>query len=199
MEYNGLKMDWDAMEQEAVKTEAQLKDINEQILEWVDPTFRPFFNAGSGDHLSALLYGGHVTGRIGTEYQHIFKGGKRAGETVTRTKWETLTFQFERLVDPIDGSKLKKDGFWSTDLFFLRQLSRPKRLIRLLLERADLEKLYGTYYEGLSKLRDKMDWTEGLLHGQFNQCVARTGRLSASSPNQQNFDKRIHDYIVSRF
>jgi len=199
MEYNGLQFDWDQLSKQATETKQKLEEVNAKILEWVEPDFRPFFNPGSGDHLSALLYGGVVSGKIGTPYEHIFKGGNRAGQTAIRTKWETNTQQFKRLVAPIEGSRLKKDGFWSTDLFFIRQLPKPKRLISLLLERADLEKLHSTYYEGLHLLRNKMDWTDGFLHGQFNQCVARTGRLSASNPNQQNFDKRIHQYITTRY
>src|SRR5262249_29697498 len=42
-----------------------------------------------------------------------------------------------------------------------------------------LEKLYGTYITGIPKYIDN----NGRLHTNFNQDVARTGRLSSSDPN----------------
>lgn len=44
--------------------------------------------------------------------------------------------------------------------------------------------------------------SDGLLHGNFNQCTASTGRLSSSGPNMQNFPKRgfpVRASFVSRF
>jgi len=198
MEYNGMVLDWATISAKAEETQQRLKEVDEQLSEFVQLEFRGIFNPGSGDHLSALLYGGTVTCKQGTPYQHTFKSGSRVGESCTRYRWESRTFEFPRLVTPIEGSELKKSGYWSTDLFYLRQLKKPKKLLELLLDRADLEKLYSTYYDGLAKLREKFDWQDGCLHGQFNQCVARTGRLSASNPNQQNFDKRIHQHIITR-
>ena len=42
----------------------------------------------------------------------------------------------------------------------------------------------------------------GILHANFNQCIASTGRLSSSNPNAQNWPKRgfpVRRAIVSRF
>ncbi len=38
-----------------------------------------------------------------------------------------------------------------------------------------------------------------MIYGQLNQCVARTGRLSSSKPNLQNFDGEIKDLFGSRY
>lgn len=43
---------------------------------------------------------------------------------------------------------------------------------------------------------------DGILHANFNQCIAATGRLSSSNPNAQNWPKRgfpVRASIVSRF
>src|SRR5690606_39011485 len=48
-------------------------------------------------------------------------------------------------------------------------------------------------------------WTrdDGILHPNFNQCVARTGRLSSSDPNFQNQPKGhkfpVRKTVVSRW
>ena len=44
-----------------------------------------------------------------------------------------------------------------------------------------------------------MNWETNVLHGQLNQCVARTGRLSSSKPNLQNFDGEIKQLFGSRY
>jgi DNA polymerase I-like protein with 3'-5' exonuclease and polymerase domains len=37
------------------------------------------------------------------------------------------------------------------------------------------------------------------LHGQYNQVVARTGRLSSSQPNLQNQPAEVDQYIISHY
>ena len=55
------------------------------------------------------------------------------------------------------------------------------------------------YYQGLPELRSKMNWPVGKLHGILNQCVAKTGRLSSTKPNLQNFDGEIKQLFGSRY
>ena len=148
------------------------------------------FNLDSPEHISALLYGGTIKVDISEPYETVVKSGRLAGTTIMRNRWHEETKEFPRLVEPIKGTEKKKEGVWATDEPTLLKLPKPKKLISLLLERSELEKLLGTYYKGIPDLVQKMDWEDGLIHGQLNQCVARTGRLSASRPNQQNFDQR---------
>ena len=68
----------------------------------------------------------------------------------------------------------------------------------MLLIRAELAKLVDTYYGKLPELLEKMEWGE-FLHGQYNQCVAATGRLSSSAPNMQNFSGDVDRLLVSRY
>lgn len=59
------------------------------------------------------------------------------------------------------------------------------RLCAEILKYQELSKLYGTY---LKNFREKAE--NGILRGNFNQCVAKTGRLSSSNPNLQNLTRR---------
>ena len=74
-----------------------------------------------------------------------------------------------------------------------------KEVISILLTRSALNKRMGTYYLGLPKLILDMNWKHGIIYGQLNQCVARTGRLSSSKPNLQNFDGEIKTLFVSQY
>ena len=200
MEFNGQRISWDTLADAALSAEAELKELDERIRNTISIVeARDIFNIDSGDHLSCLLYGGCIRGKRGTPYQRIFKSGARSGETTTANRWEAYEYTFERLVKPIDGSELKKDGYYSTDEETLLSLSKPKALISLLLRRAEVAKLYQTYLVGLPKIAAKYDWQDDLIHGTLNQCRTITGRISSEKPNKQNFPEIINQYIVSQF
>ena len=73
------------------------------------------------------------------------------------------------------------------------------RSIKLILDRAVLEKRLTTYYVGLVELRQSMNWPVNKLHGVLNQCVAKTGRITSTKPNLQNFDGEIKHLFGSRY
>lgn len=201
MEFNGELFAWDLLSTAQAAAEKELGEIDDQIRGYVPEDIRSFFNIDSGDHLSALLYGGNISVKIGTPYQRTYKSGPRAGQTVVAHKWETREYTFPQLVRPIDGSGLKKDGFFSTDEETLLSLPRRKvgKLVDLLLRRAELAKLSGTYYKGIPKIAEKYDWRDGFIHGTLNQCRVITGRLSSEKPNKQNFPGILNQYIITRF
>jgi DNA polymerase I-like protein with 3'-5' exonuclease and polymerase domains len=153
-------------------------------------------NFGSGDHLSAFLYGGIVK-EDGKEHVGFYKTGERAGQP----KYKNIIIEhiLPRLYQPLRGSELQKEGMFATDEGTLRKLKGKKNVVNLLLELSKLEKLNGTYYRGLVTLREQMHWPVGILHGQFNQTTAATGRLSSSKPNLQNFASELQDIFVSRY
>ena len=160
-----------------------MKDIEDGILSYFPDI--PI-NLGSGDHVSCMLYGGTII----QEYKipiGEYKTGNRIGQP--RYKLMEQTYTLPRIVEPIKGSELAKEGYFSTDESTLENLKPDKKvkdIIRLLLERRGLEKLRGTYYDGIPKLIKKKNWKDNIVHGNLNQCVARTSRLSATQPNQQN-------------
>jgi DNA polymerase I-like protein with 3'-5' exonuclease and polymerase domains len=196
MEYNGLLYDYQ-------KSEA-LADAVDKDIEEIDAVLSSFvtcseFNYNSNDHLSCLLYGGNITLRRQEECG-VFKTGERKGQI--KHKWVDYEVEFPRLIKPLKGSELAKEGYYSTDEQTLRTLRGTKKameIIELLLKRAELAKRVSTYYRGLLKLQDTMNWKKGNIYGQLNQCVARTGRLSSSRPNLQNFDGEIKELFYSRF
>ena len=84
------------------------------------------------------------------------------------------------------GVKKTKSGY-STDAQTLEKLrdAWPEFIVPLLRHR-EVEKLRGTYGEGL--LQEIA--ADGRIHATFNQTVARTGRLSSDKPNLHNIPVR---------
>ena len=195
MEWNGLKFDVEQSSTLGDECLEQIKELDKQLYglgDW------PYINWNSGDHLSSVLYGGPITEEVRQTYQRTLK----RGDVVERSHWVKVVHQLPRLVQPDDKTKLKKEGFWSTDEKTLKSLSATgiaKEIIRLSLERSKIEKKVGTYFHGFPKLYKEMDWADEILHGQLNHCVTKTGRLSSSKPNQQNLDEEIRKCIITRF
>lgn len=176
MEANGLPFDEQLCAKRAQEVDDQISKIKTK-LSAIYPHVPVSFS--SNDHLSAFLYGGVVKEET-KEHIGLYKTGERKGQP--KYKNVTIEHQLPRLFQPLKGSELLKEGMFATDESTLRKLKGKKSIINLILELSKLEKLNGTYYKGLVKLRETMHWPEGTLHGQFNQCVAQTGRLSSSKP-----------------
>ena len=196
MEYNGILFDEKESERLASILEGDIANLDKILMEYHNLVE---FNPNSTEHLSALLYGGVVKVKR-REVIGLFKSGSRAGQP--KEKWVEQEIKFDRLITPLKGSELEKEGFFSTDESTLKSLKGnkyAKELIELILTRATLEKRLNTYYRGLVDLRTSMNWNVNKLHGQLNQCVARTGRLSSSKPNLQNFDGEIKQLFGSRY
>jgi DNA polymerase I-like protein with 3'-5' exonuclease and polymerase domains len=197
MEFNGLLFDENSSTILATELEDQIAVIDKILMEYHDLVE---FNPNSTEHVSSLLYGGTIKVKR-REAIGVFKTGERKGQT--KERWAEHEIKFPRLINPIKGSELTKEGFFSTDDQTLKSLKTRSRyakdLVEVLLKRATLEKRLTAYYKGLVDLRKEMNWHEGRLHGQLNQCVARTGRLSSSKPNLQNFDGEIKTLFGSRY
>lgn len=195
MEWNGLTYNKELCAERSREIDDQISKITRE-LSGVYPNVPINFN--SGDHLSAFLYGG-VVKEDGKEHVGFYKSGEKAGQPKYRNI--VIEHQLPRLAEPIRGSALKKEGFYATNEDTLKKLKGRAAIkhIQNILELSKLDKLNGTYYKGLPALEEEMHWPSGVLHGQLNQCVAATGRLSAMKPNQQNFASDMQDVFITRY
>lgn len=93
---------------------------------------------------------------------------------------------FEELGIKPKGKTKSKSGF-STDASVLEALKEEHAIISKLLEYRHITKLKSTYVDALPR---EVLARDNRLHGEFNQTVAATGRLSSSNPNLQNIPIR---------
>ena len=194
MEWNGLCYDEAESLKQAQQFETEILNTQTELslLHSV-----PCFNFASNDHLSALLYGGTIVEERRTPVG-VYKTGEKAGQP--RFKIERVEHQLPRMYAPIRGSENKKEGTWSVDESYLKKLKgRNKNLITGILKIKENQKLVSTYFRGIPELRQEMCWKDGIIHGQLNQCTTRTGRLSATKPNQQNLSKQAKAIFRSRY
>ena len=195
MEWNGLLYNEELCVERSKDIEKRLEELYSEFTKFHDGV--PL-NLNSGDQLSAFLYGGVVQEEV-KEHIGFFKTGAKAGQP----KYKNVTKEhiLPRLVEPLKGTELKKEGYWKTDEATLRKLKgkAATKFVGPLLEIAKLEKLNSTYYKGLPAKNKEGCWKEGYIYGQYNQCVAATGRLSSSKPNLQNFSGECLDIFVSRY
>lgn len=193
MEANGLPFDEELCHTRAKELDDQISTLKRHLTS-IYPNVP--INFGSNDHLSAFLYGGIVK-EDSKEHVGFFKSGERAGQP--KYKNVVIEHSLPRLYEPLKGSEMAKEGNYAVNEGTLRKLKGKKGVLDKLLELSKLEKLNGTYYRGLVKLREEMHWEPGVLHGQFNQTTAISGRLSSSKPNLQNFANDLADIFVSRY
>ncbi|MFZ9985014.1 MAG: DNA polymerase I [Ilumatobacteraceae bacterium] len=94
----------------------------------------------------------------------------------------------------LQPGKKTKTGF-STDAATLEKIrDQWPDFIDALMEFRELDKLRGTYGEGLREVVAR----DGRIHATFNQMVARTGRLSSENPNLHNIPVRSEEGKVFR-
>lgn len=199
MEYNGMKYDLEKSKDLARICQVEEDQLAASLSRLVDPEIAPHINWNSGDHLSAILYGGRISFDVRHE-NGVYKSGRNIGKP--RYRIETIEYTFPRLVNPIEGSELKKEGFYKTDIDTLKALrvrGTAKQIVDTSLRLSELSKIRGTYYEGIPKRFEQFGWEDGLVHGQLNQCVAVTGRTSSSNPNLQNNPTESKECFVSRY
>ncbi len=196
MEWNGLLYDKGLSSKLSLEATQKLQELRTEIL----GDYAPLpINLGSGDHLSAFLYGGKIV----EEYRvpiGVYKTGLKVGQP--RFKIMENVYDFPRQFEPLPKSGLKKEGYWSTEESVLKSLKgtkERKKTLAKLDEYSKLDKLNSTYYMGIVKLMETSNWDGNWVHGQFNQVVARTGRLSSSNPNLQNFSPEAKKLFYSRY
>lgn len=197
MEYNGFYFDESMCMDKASEAAHEIANLRMELNDYHNIEE---FNTESGDHLSCLLYGGTIT-IPRKELIGEYKTGDKKGQP--KYGWKDYSYTLPRLFNPLPKSELKKEGFWATGEDVLKQLKcrdkAGKRLLEVILSLAKLEKMVGTYYNGLPKLREEMNWKRNMLHGNLNQVTARTGRLSSTKPNLQNIAGDMKSVFRSRY
>jgi DNA polymerase-1 len=118
-----------------------------------------------------------IEDRLGGLEQHIYR--EAGGPFSVLSPKQVGSVLYEKLGLPVQ--KKGKTGY-STDEETLEALAELHPLPRLIIEYRQLRKFLSTY---LGPMEEGID-AAGRLHGQFNQTVAATGRLSSSNPNLQN-------------
>lgn len=196
MAANGIVYDEQASLAKSQDLNKAIKLLDEKIYAFTNGV--PI-NLDSRDHISCLLYGGVIKEEVRVPVG-VYNSGAKIGQV--RNKVIINEYKLPRIVEPLKGSELKKEGYFSTEedtLLSLKPNASTKKLIKWLLERSKIIKLQSTYLEGLPKTIKDMSWPPNMLHSNLNQCVATTGRLSSTKPNQQNLPKEAKQYCVSRY
>jgi DNA polymerase I-like protein with 3'-5' exonuclease and polymerase domains len=209
-EYNGIKWDEDAANKKLNALSEKIQIIHEHLGVYLPPISHGGFNWDSGDCLSALLYGGTLNFLYSIPESAVYKSGPNKGTAYTKNRWFDESVVFPKRFTPLERTEVKKTKdnpsattrFYQVDDPTLAQLktrsSENKELIRLLRERSKLLKI-AEMIESINKKRAELNWQDDLLHAQFNQNVAITGRLSSSNPNMQNTPAEIDELLVSRY
>lgn len=208
-QFKGIKFNVEQARTDLDLYQSRIAGADEQLQAFLPEEVKPYFNWESGDDLSLLLYGGTKNYDYRTTSLATYKSGPRKGETYEKGFWHTVEISFPKLFKPIEGTEVKKtrDDPNATTRFFqvdeptLKQLKtrnkEGQRAVALLLSRAKDAKVAEMLTQFLSMI-GTMGWDDS-VHGQFNQVVARTGRLSSSKPNMQNTPEELDRLLVSRY
>lgn len=209
-EYAGIKFDIEKANEVITTQTAKVSEIEQELCKYLPSECdKSWFNFDSGDHLSALLYGGEITFDYAIPEEAVYKSGPKKGETYTRNRWHEAKVLFLQIFKPIDGTEVAKTKllppwathFYQTDASTLGQLKaktqQQKQILLDLAKRSAIAKV-SEMAASLTKKVIDMNWGE-YLHGQYNQNIVVTGRLSSSSPNLQNTPPEIDSLLVSRY
>ncbi|WP_287705478.1 DNA polymerase [Microcystis sp. M42BS1] len=193
MEWNGLNFD----RQKALDLADKNNKLIEETLEQLNLYHNvPGFNWGSNEHLSALLYGGTVRIRVQVP-DGFFKSGQRKGQV--KYRWVEQEYKLPRIYTPPKRAAKAKEGVYAVDEATLKDLVGNEELINGILKVKALQKDNNTYLLGFPRLQDEHNYPHNKIYGNFNQTIARTGRLSSSSPNLQNCSDTILSCFTSRY
>lgn len=197
MEWNGFYYDNAASIKKGQELEAEIADIDVRLSDLFHPVPCDW---NSNDFVSAALYGGIVKETYRERYKRVLK----SGEIKLKERWSVREHQLPTLVEPLKGTGLAKEGYYSTDEDTLTKVAvkgnkKVKTIIESLLHRSKIEKLKSTYYLGLPKLYESKCWTNDVYHPQLNSCVTRTGRIASQKPNEQNIPDEVRQLIISSY
>jgi len=196
IEWHGMLIDKLVCQDYSEKYGEQIIKLKEELLKItieVIPELKELpINFGSSEQISAILFGGDF------KYK-----GRVAGKKEGTTKNGTVFLSIAGLgFLPRDGTETKTAGVFSTDKAQFDGLqgktTEQKRFLEAITELSNLEKMKGTYYDGM--LKHEM---QGLVHCNIHQTRTVTGRFSATDPALQTVPRSstspIKAVFISRY
>jgi len=209
-EFNGIKWDEVKAIEKAKALSEEISGYNKRLTSYLPPITYGRFNWDSGDHLSALIYGGTIEFDYVTSEPSVYKSGDKKGQSYIKNSWHVEEVVFPGHFDPLPRTELKKTKnkvnvktrLYKTDeptlLSLKSRRKEAKELISILVSRSEKLKV-GEMIASIEKKRKDLNWTDGMVHAQFNQNVVITGRLSSSNPNMQNTPLEVDELLVSAY
>jgi DNA polymerase-1 len=174
METNGFAFDMERAMEIYKEHKEQCVSIQQSVRDMVHI---PKFNLDSTQQLACLLYGGDL--KIKWTEPATFKSGK------------VYNKHFEEVVvrKPI-WIKKKRTTEKKTLTALTCRTNMQRELKKLLIRYSEVKKVANTLLNktGEKGLTKKVQ-VDGKIHPSFNQCIARTGRLTSSNPNSQNLPR----------
>jgi DNA polymerase I len=209
MEASGILFDKENAKKRVDEVSQRIAEVEEQLAKRLPPIQHGVFNWDSGDHLSCFLYGGTVVFPYAIGQEAVYKSGDKKGQSYIKNSWFKEVVSFPQRYVPLEGTEIAKTKgkevatrLYSTDSPTLLSLSarskEQKEVLSLLNQRSKLMKVV-EMIQGVFEQFAEKQWQNNLIHGQYNQTVARTGRLTSSAPNMQNSPPELEEFFVSRY
>ncbi len=157
-----------------------LKRLYSEIeLKLEDVLFRMEIEGIKVDRKTLVELSNHFSKQVDEIADAIFEmAGEKFNVNSTKQLAEIL---FDKLQIPIPKGKKR-----STNVEMLQEIEYAHPIVPLLMRYRKVSKIVSTYLDGLIPHLDKND----IVHTEFNQTMATTGRLSSLNPNLQNIPTR---------
>lgn len=194
IEYNGTHVDEKKLDELLRKTQTLSEDAEADLRKIVATLYGDDIAGAveftSNKDIGILLYGG----KIETEDREcigVYASGDKMGKPryrINRKTYEVAGYPG----GPLPAMVKTETGKPKVDEDVLKSLGLE--MTDQLLKFRELEKLRGTYLEGMcSHLRVNPHTKQYFVHPQINMCATLTGRTSSTKPNMQN--NPTHDAI----